>query len=550
MNSLHFYKGRGISFVMRIIVCLMVAGLIGEQGPLLCFGQPGYQGAAQNGSDQAALNQPLINRADQQNLISMDFQDVSLKEILKVFSQQSGLNFVASDKIQDRKVTLFLDKVNVKDALNTILAANSLTFEQRPGTNIFAVKEILAPELLLETRVYRLGYAAVSGAEVGQEKGGKGVEDVVKGLLTKDGKLITDPRTNSLIVTDIPESLDVIEKTLGGLDIKTPQVMISAEVLEVSIDTLKRIGIEWGSDTGQFANFVAGSRSTFWPFKESLFKGAAETAAMGSINFNTFTAVLKAIKTDASTVYLARPRLLTLNNEAAEVRITKQASVATNTITTGTTAIANTTTSLERYEVGTILKVTPHINKDDYITMTVEPEVSRVKVSSWSSSYFDPFKRTAKTTIRIKDGETIVIAGLISREDSDSNRKVPLFGEVPIFGNAFKRDEKQRSDTEILIFITPHIIKEDGAALAVAMQDELDLGGTGPRETSFGFEQPKEKLPMSKAKKKVLGRNAHKFHYLVREQESPLSNRELIMEAEILKLKSAAMPIDKKYDVR
>lgn len=516
--------GRGIEFfVLRIFVFVLIAGLTIVSGPPFCFG------------GQAKPTEAEVVTTENK-LVSMDFQDVPMKEILKIFSQQAGINFVASENIQDKKVTLFLDKVTVEDALNAILGANGLTFEQRPNTNIYMVKDTGVSTADLQTKIYKLSYATVSGASIGEDKS-EGIEKVLQELLSPSGKLIADSRTNSVLITDTPATLTKIEGVLKELDVKTLQVMISAEILEVAVDTLKRLGVDWGSDTGQLMTYGAGSRSTYWPFKESLFKGATETASIGTVSFASFTAVLKAIKTDSTTQYLARPRLLTLNNRPAEMRITKNAAVASSTVTTAGEGLTQATQSLERYEVGTILKVTPHINKDDYITMTVEPEVSRVKVSTWSSNYFDPFTRSAKTTIMVKDGETIVIAGLISREDSDSNRRVPFLGEVPIFGSMFSRDEKQKSDTEVLIFITPHIIREEGAALATAMREELELATTsevGPRESNISAEGPRPSLKDEKRRMKS-------FHRLAREQDSPLSGKELMMEAEVLKVKSANM---------
>jgi general secretion pathway protein D len=489
-------RGKAADYVLNISVFVIIAGLsIGVQGPPFCFGQE-LEGAAGN-------------------LISMDFQDVALEQILKIFSQQSGINFVASENIKDKKVTLFLDKVTMEDALNTVLGANGLTFEKQPNTNIYMVKESGLPSIVLNTKIYKLNYAAVTGANVGDQQQSGGIESILQQVLTANGKLMVDARTNSVLITDVPDNFVNIENVLKELDIKTSQVMISAEILEVAVDTLKRLGIEWGSDTGQFMTFTGGSRSSYWPFKESLFKGATESATAGTVSFSTFTAVLKAIKTDSGTQYLARPRLLTLNNTTAEMKITKDAAVSTSAVQTAGEGLTQATTSLERYEVGTILKITPHINKDDYITMTIEPEVSRVKVSTWNSNYFDPFKRTAKTTIMVKDGETIVIAGLISREDSDSNRRVPFLGEVPIFGKIFNRNENQRSDTEIFILVTPHIIREEGQAFATAMKEEL------------GFSD-----------QELVRRNMKRFHHLTREQDSQLSGKELIMDAEVLKLQT------------
>ncbi len=527
--------------VFRIFVIFCAALFMINNSVLADISEPETQGVtvlaeSSKGENivKAAVSSSLGVSGEQPS-ISMDFQDTPLKQILKVFSQQAGLNFVASEAIQEKRVTLYLDKVSVEAALNTVLNANGFTFEQQPWANIFVVKEIpkelQAPVIPTETRIYRLSYATVSGATIGDEKSDVAIENILKEMLSEYGKIIVDPRTNSILVTDTQDALSKVESVLKELDVKTLQVMISAEILEVSVDTLKRLGIEWGSDTGQFMTYGAGSRSTFWPFKESFFKGATETATIGSVSFSSFTAVLKAIKSDSTTQYLARPRLLTLNNKTAEMKITKNAAVSTSTVTTAGEGLTQSTAALERYEVGTMLKVTPHINKDDYITMTVEPEVSRVKVSSWNANYYDPFTRSAKTTIMVKDGETIIIAGLIAREDSDANRRVPIFGEVPIFGKLFSRDENQKSDTEVLIFLTPRIIKEEGSAFVSTMQDELGI-------SSSGFELEGKGSPITRKIDRDL-KGAAKFQRLVREQDSPLSEREVIMDSEIIKLKSA-----------
>lgn len=540
MRSLFLKKGWGRrNFVFNMFVCVAIAGLVIESGPPLCFAE-GPPLPADEASLLSSDAVSVTDAADGSKLISMDFQDVPLKDILKVFSQQAGTNFVSSEKVQDKKVTVFLDKVTAEGALNTILGANGLAFEKQPDTNIYMVKDMGVSPITLQTKIFKLSYATVSGAQVVEGASSQGIENVIKDLLTQNGKIIVDSRTNSLLVTDVPSTLVKIESMLKELDVKTLQVMISAEIMEVSVDTLKRLGTEWGSSTGQFAAYGAGSRSTFWPFKESLFKGVTETATVGSINFSTFTAVLQAIKTDSTTQYLARPRLLTLNNQTAEMKITRNAAVATTTVTVSQGGSPLTTTALERYEVGTTLKVTPHINKDDYITMTVEPEVSRVKAASFGTGNFDPLKRSSKTTIMVKDGETIIIAGLISREDSDSNRKVPFLGEIPIFGKVFNKDETQKSDTEILIFITPHIVKEEGVALKTVLQEELGLSNAGgqPREGGLVPQEPKVIKPRSESDKKNAKRSAHSYHTILREQDSPLSGRELMMETEVLKVKS------------
>jgi len=458
----------------------------------------------------------------QESRISMDFQDVPLKQLLKIFSQQSGLNFVASEEIENRNVTLYLDNVSVEDALTAILKANRLTYVQTEGSAIFHVKALSDPDIDTETRIYRLSYATVEGVDTGDEGGASstGIEKILEELLTENGKIVVDARTNSLIVTEIPSRFKVIENTIKELDIKTEQVLISAEILEVSVDTLNRLGIDWGSSTGQMASYSGPSRGTHFPWKESLLKGAGDpTVTMATFSMSTFTSVFKAIATDSDTHYLARPRLLTLDNTTAEIKITQDAAVATATIQVAGEGMTQATESAERYEVGTSLKVTPHINKEGYVTMTIEPEVSRVKAAA-ISGYYDPHTRYAKTRVMVKNGDTVVIAGLISREDTLEKRKVPFLGDVPILGMPFRRNTDEKKDTEIIIFITPQIIIDE-TDVAKNMGDGFCIEGLASKACG------RDLSSLQEARKATLD-------VIAREQESPLSARELAIGTEMV----------------
>jgi len=430
----------------------------------------------------------------------MDLQDVPLKQLLKVFSQESGLNFVASEEIENRNVTLYLDNVTVQDALNTILKANRLSCMQSEGSSIFYLRDMGEPGVQTETRIYKLAYAEVSGLEHNTEN--EGLERVIEELLTEHGNIVIDRRTNSLIVTEIPSRFAVIEGAIDKLDVRTKQVLISAEILEVSVDTLNKLGIEWGSSAaaslGQMGQYTGPSRSTNFPFEESLLKGGTSSVTMATLSMTSLAGVFKAIATDTDTQYLARPRLMTLDNKTAEIKITQDAAVSETTIQVAGEGLSQSETSAERYEVGTSLKVTPHINKDGYITMAIEPEVSRVKTSNIADKY-DPHTRYAKTTVMVKDSETVVIAGLISREDTLEKRKVPFLGDIPILGIPFRRSSDEKKDTEIVIFITPHIVKDD---VRIAK--------------NFGMEFP------ALADTELKG-----FDAIIREQEPPLSEKEL-----------------------
>ncbi|MGE4358196.1 MAG: secretin N-terminal domain-containing protein [Candidatus Omnitrophota bacterium] len=432
-------------------------------------------------------------------LISMDYKEASLKDVLKILSQQSGLNFVASHEIEDRKITLYFENVSVEDALNTILRANNLTYEQPPGSNIIVIQELLMPEVETVTRIYTLNYAKADSVkelfekmrEKREEAEAKGRTEEAKftrqpikaaGLLTEYGKIISDTRTNSVIITDIPAQFPVIEETLAKLDEATPQVMIEAELLETTVGTINKLGVEWADTIGVYTGPV---QTTKFPFRKHDFPAGVDKTgdmAYGTISMADFTATLKLLESDSETKILARPRVLTLNNETAEINLTAQTAVA------GITTIQEgiQTYSVERIETGIVLKVTPQVNKDGYITMTLEPSVTTPVKSTYftTAEYVDPHKREVKTTVRVKDGDTIVIGGLISSEDTDTIKKVPVLGDIPLLGYLFKNRSRDKSDKELIVFITPHIFQE---YVSPAGMEELE------REMTIPPGLPKEK---------------------------------------------------------
>ncbi len=433
-------------------------------------------------------------------MISMDFKDAELKDVLKIFSQQSGLNFISSEGVENKKITLYLDKVSVEDALNTILKANSLSYEQPGGSNIIMIKEMIVAEVETLTRVYQLNYAKAeavkdlfekmrdknSGTRPANAETAESIPMKTSGLLTQYGKVVADTRTNSLIVTDIPSQFSAIEETLARLDEATPQVMIEAEILETTVNNIDKLGVEW-ADT--IAIFTGPKQTTKFPFTKHDFPaGVDKTTGMsyGTISMAGFTASLKMLRTDKGTKILARPRVLTLNNETAQINLTAKTAVSSITTTLGTTG-DNIQTSAERMDTGVLLKVTPQVNKDDYVTMVLEPSVTTPVKSTYftGAEYVDPHTRSVKTTVRVKDGDTLVIGGLINTEDTETIKKVPILGDIPLLGYLFKNTNKDKTDKELIIFITPHIFKD----YIVPFSSE-----SGERESTTPAELSKDKV--------------------------------------------------------
>jgi type II secretory pathway component GspD/PulD (secretin) len=321
------------------------------------------------------------------------------------------------------------------------------------------------------------GGGGASGGGAGGTEGG--LTSIVRSLNTEHGSVVPDPRTNSLIVTDIPERLAVIEKVILELDVKPAQIFIEAEVLEVNVDTLRRLGVEYGSTVGQIATYTGPKRTSIFPFPERLLELGTNTHTLGTLSLTDASVVLKLLGTEKDVRYLARPRLLTLSNEVAEIQIV--ADTVTGVTTTSQATTGTVTSTPERNTVGTILRVTPLVNEDRYITMVIEPEVSRVIQSATFTSFLDPNRRAARTTVMVPDGQTVMIAGLISTEDTESARRVPGLGDLPIVGLPFKRTETERKNTEIILFITPHILREESPIRATQEREQTVLPTREPR---------------------------------------------------------------------
>ncbi|MCK5083808.1 MAG: secretin and TonB N-terminal domain-containing protein, partial [Candidatus Omnitrophica bacterium] len=281
--------------------------------------------------------------------ISLDFTDANLNDVLKIFSQQSGLNFIAATDVASKKVNLYLNEVPVEEALERILSANNLTYELKPGSNIFVVNELKVSGKNLITRVYPLKFATVPSSKLNKtlsiETGGiaenvdpesMGILGAVSSMLTENGSVIEDTRTNSLIVSDILSQFPIIEQTIARLDVRVPQILIEAEMLDISKNTADLLGAKFGNTP---MTFTGGERDHVYPWNQNqlLNKGYTFEEAeyrVGTISFAGLAVTLQFLRTMTDTKHLARPRILTLNNDTAEISISTDEAIGLASSTT------------------------------------------------------------------------------------------------------------------------------------------------------------------------------------------------------------------------
>ena len=399
--------------------------------------------------------------------VSVDFRNMEIQNVLKIFAHKGGVNIVMDPAVKGL-VTLQLKEIPWKEALNIVVRTYGYAYEYQGSvivvTTIEGLKKMRENAILLtaqeemETQTYILNFAKA--------------EDVAKSLQTmrsSRGSVNFDVRTNIVIVTDILSRQKSMSIVIERLDATTDQVLIEAKIVETSFSDTENMGINWITQ----ASVTGSSRPTTFPFKgqagigESLGRFLPTTMseipefAFGTLNFSQLSAVFEALKGRTDTNVLSSPRIVTLDNKSAEILVGEQYPFPEYTYNAEQATLQ--ISGWEYKDIGVLFRVTPHVNNAGYITLDVKPEVSSIGSSVIVSSTSVPRinTQTTETTVMIEDGSTLVIGGLVTSREENVKKRIPLLGSIPLLGRIFTKSEIGKSKTDLLIFITPHIITPD-----------------------------------------------------------------------------------------
>lgn len=283
---------------------------------------------------------------------------------------------------------------------------------------------------------------------------------------------IADPNTNSIIVVTTPENAELLRSIVNQLDRIPEQVMIETIIVEATLDNSKKLGFEWNfAQNNVFnQNGATGTASTTFPdaansvqegFKYSIVGGALQTT-------------IKAIQTDTRFEVLSTPRIFTSNNVEATINISQSVPYV---LSSRQDANGNFTYNYDFKDVGIVLTVTPRITSNGYVTMQVSQTANDLQgYTSFNAPIIN--QRQADTTVSVKDGETIVLGGIIRNTVNSTVRKVPLLGDIPLLGELFKSTSKTKNKTELLVFLTPRVVRDpdDARMLRQKQQNQLSDG--------------------------------------------------------------------------
>ncbi|GAF81384.1 unnamed protein product, partial [marine sediment metagenome] len=411
--------------------------------------------------------------------ITVDFKDADIHDVLKIISYKSAVNIVAAGDVEGT-VTLRLVDVPWERALEVILKNSGFVYERDEDIIRVTTLENLSKEEL-STEIFVLNYAKAEA-----------VSETIKEIVSARGKVKFDQRTNQLVVTDIPTNLYRISKVVGELDKKTAQVMIEARVIETVLDDDERLGIDWtvqASVTGSarpttfpwvFDNTGGITGKKYYPkvdftssVNNSFPYAAATDFTFGTLNLTDLQCALEILKTRSDTKTLSNPRIVTLNNKEAIIHVGEDYNIPIyeRNESTGSMQI----TGYEKEKIGVKLTVTPHVNAQGEIVVDLHPEISSIlpDTQTFGDIEVPVFStREATTQVMIRDGETIVIGGLIKDRTMEYVKKIPILGDLPLLKYIFSKKIKMVDTTDLIIFVTVKLMGAEDLNLAKQAKPE------------------------------------------------------------------------------
>jgi len=442
-------------------------------------------------TDAAPAAKPEVKPADATTEpIMIDYNEADIQSVLRTLAAKAGINLILGDEVTG-KVTVHLENVSYEDAMRLVVESKGYAYIK--DKNVVRVKSRESVEAEpVEVRFRTLNYAKAED-----------VKKTIEPVLTKQGKMQVDVRSNTLIISDTPSNLAKLMPLFDVLDTQTPQVMIEAKFVETTRNPRKDLGINW-SETLLSHEVVAGGSAVnedptqppkvivdsnnkpLSGFQWAKPSGGSQLspwkAGVALLDAGRAGLVFSYLSQDTDTELLANPRVVTTDNGKAKIAIATQFPIPQFAFSQQTGGFQ--ISGFDYKDIGIILTVVPRINKNEFVTLEVTPEASSssenaILTSGTGNSVQIPIinTRTATTTVLIKSGNTLAIGGLMRQDVSEVYTKAPLFGDLPGIGAFFRSKSLSKTKRDLLIFLTPTIVGPEAQT-----GYERYSGGLPPRE--------------------------------------------------------------------
>ncbi len=381
--------------------------------------------------------------------ITIDVQDADIQTVIRSFSEFSNTNIVAGPEVEG-KVTAHLKDVPWRQAMNIILKSHGFGYEEEYGMIRVSTIEKLTKEdleiqaaarqkddlLPLETRIISLSYANASE-----------MRDALKDIISQRGSIQIETGMNSLIVNDIAKNIDKVAAMVAELDRKTRQVEIVAKLVDVDFDATREIGVRW-----DFLNLASQDVNAVGDFSLDA-RSAAPTGTfrVGTVqSWGEVQAIIDMLERENKADIISNPRIVTAENREASILVGKEIPLIVSD------EAGNPITELTK--IGIILRVKPHVNLDNSITLDLHPEVSDLAAQATVQGGVVIVMSEADTRVIVGDGETAVIGGLISETENRLENGVPFLKDIPVLGGLFRLTSENTKKRELIIFVTPKLV--------------------------------------------------------------------------------------------
>lgn len=426
-------------------------------------------------------------------MVTMSVVDADVRDVLTGLATIGKVNVVIDDSVSG-KISVNFRNIPFESAIDTIVRSKGLSMHRTGNVLVFASLEKMEKGFGL-VRVFPLKFAradhikniivgggksdseflvenpgATSGTDAGTLKGAAGTATVasankegIKGLV-----LNTDTSTNSLIAFGAPEQIEKVQQLLKELDVPYQQILLEAQVMALSKNASRQLGIDWTWSQfpmqNQSASGSGGSTSTgSGTSTVSSFPIAIVTGGDGQLYKFGVNATLNALITSGDGKILARPNVTTFNGNRATIFVGDQLPIVTPNASTAGGPVTYTTSYKN---AGITLSYIPRINEDEKISASVFVEVSTpvavvLDVGGQKTTAYQITTRSAQTNVRMKDGDTMVIGGLISSQEIKNLNKVPILGDLPFLGKLFQSVSKSKNETEVVIFLKARILNQN-----------------------------------------------------------------------------------------
>ena len=427
----------------------VLGGLLLNAGLLLAvLGAP--TAMAQTSSTSSTASGHVGLQRTGTNSFSIDVSGADIRTICRAIAEFSGRNIVVANGVK-AEVSVTLHNVSWDEALRTILRSNSLDFVDEDG--ILRVDEMvkLQTEAVdretarakqqetapLDTRIIKLNYA--NAAELTAP---------LQASLTRRGSILTEKRTNSLIVTDLVANLEKVEKMAQELDSTTPQIEITAKLVDVDTEALRDLGITWGVSGLHPGN--SGDNDLSIDLREPLANPSAQVTYGLIKPWGTLDATIDMLEQNRKANIISNPRITTVDNREAKILVGQKITLIVQDVA------GNPVSQLQT--IGIQLKVTPHLTQDKKVVMDLHPEVSDLSTQSTVQGGVIINTSEADTRVMVDDGQTAVIGGLIRTNEGTIKRGIPLLKDIPLLGMLFRSTNTVHQNRELIIFVTPRIM--------------------------------------------------------------------------------------------